>query len=218
MTSHRWHPIAFYLYIDDIPSYLLMASPSHGMTYFRYPTRCLYMTAWTPRGQLHQYVLPFDQCIMWVLRASIVALRYRSSNGMGTHDMKIELSFVQKLYVVVSCNFWFQRQDVWFGAFYLACMQLSHIPHAFFSSFRNENMHCSSIRHCHSDILHLWSVNSGDLGCVCFLDGVEPFHSTPLSRNRSIPVFGLDKKLSWNRSIPVFGFGMGWEWNGMELF
>ena len=40
-------------------------------------------------------------------------------------------------------------------------------------------------------------------------EGMEWNHSIPLSRNRSIPVFGLDKKLSRNRSIPVFGFGMG---------
>jgi hypothetical protein len=39
--------------------------------------------------------------------------------------------------------------------------------------------------------------------------GMEWNHSIPLSQNRSIPVFGLDKKLSRNRSIPVFGFGMG---------
>jgi hypothetical protein len=46
--------------------------------------------------------------------------------------------------------------------------------------------------------------------------GMEWNHSIPPEWNRSILVFGLDKKLSWNRSILVFGFGMGvrMEWNG----
>lgn len=40
-------------------------------------------------------------------------------------------------------------------------------------------------------------------------EGMEWNHSILLSRNHSIPVFGLDKKLSRNHSIRVFGFGMG---------
>ena len=59
-----------------------------------------------------------------------------------------------------------------------------------------------------SDMILVVRVQHGPLlGCVRFLDGVE--WNGPLSRNRSMPVFGLDKKLSRNRSIPVFGFGMG---------
>jgi hypothetical protein len=52
-----------------------------------------------------------------------------------------------------------------------------------------------------SDKIRMCSV----LGC----EGMEWNHSILLSRDHSIPVFGLDKKLSWNRSIPVFSFGMG---------
>jgi hypothetical protein len=40
-------------------------------------------------------------------------------------------------------------------------------------------------------------------------EGMEWNHSILLSRNHSIHVFGLDKKLSRNHSISVFGFGMG---------
>jgi hypothetical protein len=42
--------------------------------------------------------------------------------------------------------------------------------------------------------------------------GMEWNHSIPLARNRSIPVFGLDKKIVTGRFHPCVRF-----WNGMRM-